>query len=100
MSERKRTKEEQSIDAIIDRLLKINHWDDKMVEMDIINGWAEIMGKGVAHRTESIRFNNNIMYLKLNSSVMRDELQQAKRVIIQKVNQKAGKDLVKDIWFE
>lgn len=100
MSEKKRIKDEQGIEAVINRLLKINNWDDKMIEMEIINSWGEIMGKGVAHRTDSIRFKNDIMYLKLNSSVIRDELQQAKNVIIDKVNQKAGKTLVKDIWFE
>lgn len=100
MSENKRSKDDQKIDEVIDKLLKSYRLDGKMLEMDIINSWDELMGKGVAFRTEKITFQNKVMHLKMNSSVIRDELLAGKQVIIERVNQKAGKELITDIWFE
>jgi hypothetical protein len=37
--------------------------------------------------------------LKLDSSVMREELQQGKSIIIQRLNDFAGIQIVRDIWF-
>jgi hypothetical protein len=100
MSENKRSKDDQKIDVVIDKLLKAYRLEGKMLEMEIINSWEELMGKAVAFRTENIAFRNKVMHLKLNSSVMRDELLAGKQVIIERVNQKAGEQFITDIWFE
>ena len=100
MAENKRSKDDQKIDVVIDQLLKAYRLEGKMLEMEIINSWEEMMGKAVAFRTEKIYFRNKMMHLKLNSSVMRDELMAGKQVIIERVNQKAGENFITDIWFE
>jgi hypothetical protein len=100
MAENKRSKDDQKIDEVIDKLLKSYRLDGKMLEMEIINSWEEIMGKAIALRTDRITFQNEVMYLKMNSSVIRDELLAGKQVIIERVNQKAGKKMINDIWFE
>jgi hypothetical protein len=46
-----------------------------------------------------LKIKNKILYITLNSSVMRDELQHGKAIIIQRVNETAGKELINDIWF-
>jgi hypothetical protein len=100
MSENKRSKDDQKIDEVIDKLLKAYRLDGKMLEMEIINSWEEMMGKAVALRTEKMYFQHKVLHIKLNSSVMRDELHAGKQIIIQRVNQKAGKEMITDIWFE
>jgi hypothetical protein len=100
MDDRKRSSENQEIGKVIDRMLKAYGLDGKMKEMDIINSWEEMMGKAVAVRTEKIYIKNKVLHLKLNSSVMRDELLFGKQVIIERVNQKAGFQIVNDIWFQ
>lgn len=93
-------KHEQPLGDIIDKLMKAYGIDGKMREFDIINGWEEMMGKAVAMRTEKIYIQNKVLHLKMNSSVMRDELLHAKHIIIERVNQKAGAQMVLDVWFE
>lgn len=99
MDDRKRSSENQEIGKVIDRMLKAYGLDGKMKEMDIVNSWEEMMGKAVANRTEKIYIQNKVLHLKLNSSVMRDELLFGKKVIIERVNQKAGFEIVTDVWF-
>lgn len=99
-NEKERAAKDEGIDQVIDKLLKAYQLDGKMKEMDIINGWEEMMGGAVAHRTERLFIRNKVLHIKLNSSIMRDELMYGKQVIIERVNQKAGKEMINDVWFE
>jgi hypothetical protein len=58
-----------------------------------------MMGTAVAHRTREITIRNRTLYLKMDSSVMRQELSHGKQVIIQRVNEKAGFEMIYDVWF-
>jgi len=99
MNERKRDKGEVTLGDAINKLLKAYKLDDKMAEMTIVESWEELMGKAVANRTEKMVIKNEVLYLTLNSSVMREELMHGKQVIIERVNQKAGFEMIKDVWF-
>tara|TARA_B100000508_G_scaffold138385_1_gene134361 strand:+ start:46851 stop:47153 length:303 start_codon:yes stop_codon:yes gene_type:complete len=100
MNEKKRNKEDQKVGEIIDKMFKAYGLSDKMKEMDIVNGWEEIMGKAVSNRTEKVFISNKVLHIKLNSSVMRDELSHGKQVIIERINQYAGENIIDDVWFE
>ncbi|MFN6085921.1 MAG: DciA family protein, partial [Fluviicola sp.] len=50
-------------------------------------------------RTTSLKIKDRILYVELNSSAVRNELQHAKSLIIMRVNQEAGKELITDIYF-
>ena len=99
MSDLKRTSNEAPLKDVIDRWLKAYRLDGKMKELDIINAWPEMMGTAVAHRTKEVKIRNKTLYLKIDSSVMRDELAHGKQVIIERVNQKAGSEIINDVWF-
>lgn len=99
MSDLKRTSNEAPLKEVIDRWLKAYKLDGKMKEIEVVNAWPELMGTAVAHRTKEITIRNKTLYLKLESSVMRDELAHGKSIIIQRVNEYAGFDIITDIWF-
>jgi hypothetical protein len=99
MNDRKRTENTSTLGQAIDKIMKAYRLDGKMKEIEILSKWPELMGVAVANRTENLFIKNNILHLKLNSSVMRDELLNGKTVIIQRVNQAAGFELIKDVWF-
>jgi hypothetical protein len=58
-----------------------------------------LMGVAVANRTKEIRIQNRKLYLTIDSSVMREELLLGKKIIIDRLNDFAGQELVNDIWF-
>ena len=90
MSDLKRTSNEAPLKEVIDRWLKAYKLDGKMKEIEVVNAWPELMGTAVAHRTKEISIRNKTLYLKMESSVMRDELAHGKSIIIQRVNEHAG----------
>lgn len=94
---KKRKSNESTLKEAIDRLLKAYKLEDKMNELTIIERWEQIMGKPIAMRTEEVYVNEKTLYVKLNSSVMRSELHNAKAKIVQMINDDAGKELIKDV---
>lgn len=100
MSKDWRKDKDTEIGSLINKLMRSWGLEDRMKEMDIINAWPDLMGTGVAHRTDKLYIRNKILHIKLNSAVMRDELRFGKSVIIQRVNEFAGMEMVNDIWFE
>ena len=100
MNEKKRHRGDEKIGDIMDKLFKAYGLNDKMKEMDVIDAWEEMMGKAVANRTDKLFISNKVLHIKLNSSVMRDELSYGKQVIIERVNSVAGQEIVTDVWFE
>ena len=99
MSDLKRTSNEEPLKEVIDRWLKAYRLDGKIKEMDVIDSWPELMGTAVAHRTSEIKIKDKKLFLKMDSSVMRDELAHGKTVIIQRVNEHAGFEIINDVWF-
>lgn len=99
MSDLKRNSNEAPLKDVLGRWLKAYGLDTKMKELDVIAAWPEMMGIAVANRTAEIKIKNKILYLRMESSVMRDELAHGKSLIIQRVNEFAGFEIIKDVWF-
>lgn len=99
MNEKERSMHHTSLGDAIDKLMKAYRLDGKLKEIEVLNKWEEMMGRAVFLRTKNIFIKNRILHLQLDSSVMRDELFHGKTVIIQRVNETAGFEMITDIWF-
>lgn len=83
----------------MDGFLKAVGIDKKMHETSVLAKWEEIMGSAVAKRTEKKYIKNRILYLEMNSSVMRDELMQQRSKIVSKINAVSGSDIIDDVFL-
>ena len=99
MDERKRTSNETLLGDAITQIMKAYRLDGKLKEIDVLSKWEEMMGRAVSLRTKNIHIKNRILYLEIDSSVMRDELLNGKSVIIQRINSHAGFEMITDVWF-
>lgn len=97
---KRRESNQQTLKQAIDRLMQAYRLSDKMLEMDVIKAWEELMGPAIAKRTEEIFIKDKILYLKLRSAPLREELILSKSKMIKMLNEKAGKELVIDIYFK
>lgn len=98
--ERKRSGNAQPMKELVDKLMSAYQLQGKMTEMEVLSKWEEMMGKAVAIRTTNLQIRHGVLIVALNSSVMRDELLHGKQIIIQRVNETAGKQIIHDVWFE
>ncbi|MFR9166147.1 MAG: DUF721 domain-containing protein [Dysgonomonas sp.] len=72
----------------------------KIAESRVLSGWGRILGVTVASYTTDIYIRNNMLYVHLSSSVLRNELIMAKDRLIKGLNDYAKLVIVKDIIFK
>lgn len=77
--------------------LKEMKLDGKLSEVSVINSWEEIVGRAISTRTTKIYIKDHILYVHLKSSVVRNELLMLREELREKLNQKAGSEVVKEI---
>jgi len=92
----RRSKTISLAEALKDYIKEMN-LDGKLSEVGVINSWEEIVGKAISSRTTKIFIKDHILYVHLNSSVVRNELLMLREILREKLNEKAGSEVVKDI---
>lgn len=92
----RRSKTISIAEAVSDYIKEMN-LGGKLNEIGVINSWEGIVGKAISSRTTKIYIKDNVLYVHLNSSVVRNELLMLREVLKEKLNEKAGNEIVKDI---
>jgi len=81
----------------ISQLFKEEKLDEKYSIFAIRNGWEGIVGKTIAKHTTQINYAQNILFVSIDSPIVRNEALYAKQEIIEKVNRFVGKRLIKEL---
>jgi len=90
-------KKEQHVKDVVDALFKSLGLSKKRKEMIVINSWDSFVGKTIANATEKINIHNGVLFLKINSSIIRNELLMLKENIIDVVNTRLKEEIITDI---
>lgn len=92
----RRSKTISLAEAVNDYIREMN-LGDKLSEIAVINSWEETVGKAISTRTTKIFIKEHILYVHLNSSVVRNELLMLREALKEQLNKKAGSEVIKDI---
>ncbi len=95
----KRTEAEQ-IGDIIKKLLVAENLDGKMNELRVAELWADIVGPGINRYTVSRYVKNRCLVVHLSSSVLRNELMMGRSVLVKRLNEAVGSEVINDIIFK
>lgn len=90
-------KNQQHISDVIQGFLKEYELDGKMKEIELVNRWEEIVGKSIYRHTLRIYLNGKTLYLKIDSSVVRQELHYGKQQLLERINEAMGEVLVESV---
>ena len=63
----------------------------------ICNSWAEVMGENIQKYIYNVKYKRGILFIKLKSSVLKEELIFEKNKVIKLINQELGKEYVKEL---
>jgi predicted nucleic acid-binding Zn ribbon protein len=88
---------DKSLKEAIEQMLNVYKIKKRYEETGIVANWPEIVGKSVANRTKEIFINDKKLYLRIESSVIKNELMLMRTQIIGKINDKAKEVLVEEI---
>ena len=93
----KRDKDGAPLKDVIEQYLKSFKYDSRLDHISLINSWESIMGKAVSNKTQEIFINKRTLYIRLTSSVLRQELTYARSKIVALMNENAGKEVIDDV---
>jgi predicted nucleic acid-binding Zn ribbon protein len=92
----RRSKTISLAEAVNDYIKEMN-LGGKLNEVAVINSWEETVGKAISSRTTKIFIKDSILYVHLNSSVVRNELLMLREALRDTLNKKVGSEVIKDI---
>jgi len=81
----------------IDQLLRAYGYQDQLDEIELIKIYKDLVGQLFTNHTQKIAFKNTILYVKLDSASLKQELNYVKEGLVLKINRKIGKRLVSKI---
>ena len=89
----RRTKVRQ-IGEILEEFFQRPYIARKIAEGKLPQFWREVVGESIANITDEIRLENNILYVKVSSSVVRNDLFYRRDQLMELLNQRAGMRLI------
>ncbi len=81
----------------ISQLFKEEKLDEKYSIFAIRNDWEKIVGITFSKHTTQINYLNGVLFVSVDSPIIRNEMAFAKNAIIEKVNKFVANRLVKDL---
>ena len=87
----------RTIRQVIDEFMRGTPLHRRMTERRLVEDWEEVMGKSVARATNRLYIRDGVLYVHLNSSVLRSELFMLSKEILRKLNERAGEKVVREI---
>lgn len=95
----RRSKTISLAEAIEDYIKEMNI-GPKLKEISMISSWETMVGKAISSRTSKVYIKDNILYIHLTSSIVRNELMMIREALREKLNSQAGEELIKEIVFK
>ena len=90
---------QKTIKQAIEELLKTYHLDDGIREVKVKEIWNREMGKVILKHTVAIYLRNHVLHVRLNSSVVRQELSMMKTSVINDMNEQLGEKWITDLYL-
>jgi hypothetical protein len=90
---------DKSLKEAIEQMLQVYKIKRRFDETAVIASWPELVGKSVANRTKELFIHDKKLFLRIESSVIKNELILMRTQIINKINEDAKGILLEDIVF-
>lgn len=86
-----------SLKELIEKLIKSNNWNEKLDSVDVTASWKKVVGEMFARHTTNLYVKNHVLYVQLDSSVIRSELHMARTKIKDMINKDLGKKVIDEV---
>lgn len=90
---------DKTLKDAIAQMLQVYKIKRRFDETGIIAAWPDLVGKAVANRTKELFIRDGKLFLRIESSVVKNELMMIRSQIIEKINEQAGSAVIQEIIF-
>lgn len=90
----------ETVGQIIQHYLESEKLDTKMYELRIAELWADVVGPGVNRYTINRYVKDRCLFVRLSSAALRNELMLGRSVLVKRLNDAVGHEVINDIIFK
>ncbi len=90
---------EFTLKEAIEQLLSVYKMSGKINETRIIQAWEQVCGAMISRHTEKMYIKNRVLYVKVDSAALRNELSYAKTKLINTLNDTVKEKVIDEIVF-
>ncbi|MGA3014579.1 MAG: DUF721 domain-containing protein [Bacteroidales bacterium] len=90
---------DQSLGDAIREFLHSYHLEDKLNETKVIQSWGKVTGPLVEKHTHGLYIRNRVLFVKVESAALRQELSYSRSKIVAALNKEVKSEVIEDIVF-
>ena len=68
-----------------------------MDEVEAINSWPKVVGPFIASHTIDLSIKNHVLFVRVDSDALRNELNYSKSLLMKNLNELVGKEMLREI---
>ena len=87
----------KNISKVLEDVISQKHFKVGIDNLRVQEAWVNTMGENIQKYTYSVKFKRGVLYIKLKSSVLKEELIFEKNKVITLINKELGKEYVKEL---
>ncbi len=94
-----RRRNSEHIGDIISRYIREEGIETPLNQYRLLQAWTEVMGDAISNYTGEMFIKNQTLFIKIKSSILRQDLNASRNNIIQKLNNQVKAQVITDIKF-
>ena len=89
----------EQIGDMIRKFFRQNGLESPLNEYRLVEAWKDVVGPTIARYTSNLYIKNQILYVHLSSSVLRQELMMGRDMLVRNLNNYVGAQVIVNIIF-
>jgi predicted nucleic acid-binding Zn ribbon protein len=89
----------EQIGDMIRKFFRQNGLESPLNEYRLVEAWKDVVGPTIARYTSNLYIKNQILYVHLSSSVLRQELMMGRDMLVRNLNNHVGAQVIVNIIF-
>ena len=89
----------EQIGDVIRYFLRQQGLESPLNEYRLVQAWREVVGPVITHYTSNLYIKNQILYVHITSSVLRQELMMGRDLLVRNLNNYVGAQVIVNIIF-
>ena len=87
----------RSISEVISEYVEAYKLKGKLSEITLIKSWPEVVGDKIAAKTLDLKIQHRKLFVKIHSSILRQELMMIRTELVKRLNDKAGESVIDEM---
>ena len=94
-----RRNDAEQIGEMIRKFFRQNGLESPLNEYRWVQAWKDVVGPVISKYTSNLYIKNQILYVHLTSSVLRQELMMGRDILVRNLNERVGAQVIVNIIF-